>query len=154
MPSLQKINILIIDDDEDDYFITKDYLQNITGVSFHTDWCYKYTDALTIIKKGLHDVYLVDYRLGIKTGIDLIKEALSANIYKPFILLTGQGDISIDTEAMKMGAFDYLVKADLTTEKLERSIRYSIDRARTLTELRTKEKNIEIFSINPVMPFL
>jgi PAS domain S-box-containing protein len=134
------INVLIIDDDEDDYFITSDYLKNIPGKNFVIDWCYNYRHALNEIKREKHDVYLVDYRLGIKTGIDLIKEAKQLESDSPFILLTGKGDINIDEEAMKLGAFDYLVKADLSSEKLERSIRYSINRARMLNELRTQEK--------------
>lgn len=134
------IKVLIIDDDEDDYFITSDYLKNIPGKNFVIDWCYNYTNALDEIKREKHDVYLVDYRLGIKTGIDLIKEAIQLESETPFILLTGKGDISIDQEAMKLGAFDYLVKGELSSEKLERSIRYSIDRARTLNELKAKEK--------------
>lgn len=137
---MQNINVLIIDDDEDDYFITSDYLKNIPGKNFIIDWCYNYKNALDEIKKEKHDVYLVDYRLGAKTGIDLIKEAMALNADAPFILLTGKGDINIDQEAMALGAFDYLVKAELNSEKLERSIRYSIDRARTLNELSAKEK--------------
>jgi PAS domain S-box-containing protein len=137
---MQNINVLIIDDDEDDYFITSDYLKNIPGKSFIIDWCYNYKNALDEIKKEKHDVYLVDYRLGAKTGIDLIKEALTLNADAPFILLTGKGDINIDEEAMKLGAFDYLVKSELNSEKLERSIRYSIDRAKTLNEIKAKEK--------------
>lgn len=137
---MQNINVLIIDDDEDDYFITSDYLKNIPGKNFIIDWCYNYKNALDEIKKEKHDVYLVDYRLGVKTGIDLIKEAISLNADAPFILLTGKGDIHIDEEAMALGAFDYLIKAELNSEKLERSIRYSIDRARTLNELKAKEK--------------
>ena len=134
------INVLIIDDDEDDYFITSDYLKNITGKNFVIDWCYNYSNALDEIKRGKHDVFLVDYRLGLKTGIDLIKEAIKLETDVPFILLTGKGDINIDEEAMKLGAFDYLVKGELNSEKLERSIRYSIDRAKTLNELKAKEK--------------
>ncbi len=137
---MTNINLLIIDDDEDDYFITSDYLKNIPGKNFVIDWCYNYKNALDEIKKEKHDVYLVDYRLGAKTGIDLIKEAVMLNADAPFILLTGKGDIHIDEEAMKLGAFDYLIKSELNSEKLERSIRYSIDRARTLNELRSKEK--------------
>jgi PAS domain S-box-containing protein len=138
--SIPVIRILIIDDDEDDYFITSEYLSNIEGKSFVVDWCYKYNDALKNIKTDMHDVYLIDYRLGAKTGIDLIKEAIALKSDKPFILLTGKGDINIDVEAMKLGAFDYLIKAELSSEKLERSIRYSIDRSETLREIRTKEK--------------
>lgn len=137
---MSKINLLIIDDDEDDYFITSDYLKNIPGKNFVIDWCYNYKNALDEIKKEKHDIYLVDYRLGAKTGIDLIKDTATLNAGAPFILLTGKGDIHIDEEAMQLGAFDYLIKAELNTEKLERSIRYSIDRAKTLKELKAKEK--------------
>lgn len=137
---ISNINVLIIDDDEDDYFITSDYLKNIPGRNFVIDWCYNYKNALDEIKKEKHDIYLVDYRLGAKTGIDLIKEAITLNAGAPFILLTGKGDINIDEEAMKLGAFDYLIKAELSSEKLERSIRYSIDRAKTLNEIKAKEK--------------
>jgi PAS domain S-box-containing protein len=134
------INVLIIDDDEDDYFITSDYLKNIPGKNFVIDWCYNYKHALDEIKREKHNVYLVDYRLGVKTGIDLIKEAKQLESDAPFILLTGKGDLHIDEEAMKFGAFDYLIKSELSSEKLERSIRYSINAARMLNELRTQEK--------------
>jgi PAS domain S-box-containing protein len=59
---------------------------------------------------------------------------------EPIILLTSKGDFRIDVEAMKQGAFDYLLKADLNSEKLERSIRYAIDRAATLRALKANEK--------------
>ncbi len=140
MHDVNPIRVLIIDDDEDDYFITSEYLKNIPSKSFLIKWCYKYNDALKLITATDYDIFLVDYRLGAKTGIDLIKEARANEQNKPFILLTGKGDIRIDEEAMKLGAFDYLIKADLTSEKLERAIRYSLDRAATLNELRAKEK--------------
>ncbi len=140
MTTNTNINVLIIDDDEDDYFITSDYLKNITGKSFIIDWCFNYSNALDEIKRQKHDVYLVDYRLGVKTGIDLIKEAVKLDANAPFILLTGKGDKHIDEEAMKLGAFDYLIKGELSSEKLERSVRYSIDRAKTLNEIRAQEK--------------
>ena len=140
MPFSKKTRVLIIDDDEDDYFITSEYLKSIPGKTFIIDWCYKYSEALKVIEQAQYDVYLVDYRLGAKTGIDLIKEALAFKTEKPFILLTGKGDLEIDVEAMKLGAFDYIIKSDLSSEKLERSIRYSLDRATTLKEVRTKEK--------------
>lgn len=134
------VRILIIDDDEDDYFITSDYLNNIPGKSFIIDWCYTYADAIGHIKNARHDIYLVDYRLGVKTGIDVIKEAVALQCDEPIILLTSKGDFRIDVEAMKQGAFDYLLKADLNSEKLERSIRYAIDRAASLKALKANEK--------------
>ena len=136
----KQVRILIIDDDEDDYFITSDYLKNIPGTNFSIDWCYTYADAIGHLKNAQHDIYLVDYRLGVKTGIDVIKEAVALQCDEPIILLTSKGDFRIDVEAMKQGAFDYLLKSDLNSEKLERSIRYAIDRAATLRALKANEK--------------
>ena len=57
----------------------------------------------------------------------------------PIVLLTGKGNKAIDIKAMQSGATDYLVKSDLNAEKLERCIRYSLDRAESLRELKARE---------------
>ncbi|WP_315822229.1 two-component system sensor histidine kinase NtrB [Paraflavitalea speifideaquila] len=55
------------------------------------------------------------------------------------ILLTGKGNHAVDIEAMRVGAADYLIKTDLTTEKMERCIRYTMEKARSLKALRDNE---------------
>jgi len=135
------IRILIVDDDEEDFFITSEYIRNIKGRHFVIDWCYKYKEALDSIFQQKYDIYFIDYYLGPKTGLELMKEALQTNnCTQPLILLTGMGNHQIDMEAMAAGAYDYLVKLELNTEKLERCIRYSLDRASALKVLRTNER--------------
>src|SRR6187431_3155503 len=121
------LNILIIDDDEDDFFITSEYIKSINnGYSFNIEWCAAYSDALNKICSSRHDIYFVDFRLGAKNGLDLIKDALENKCEEPMILLTGKGSNEIDIMAMQVGAVDYLIKSELTTEKLERCIRYAL----------------------------
>lgn len=134
------LNILIIDDDEDDYFITSEYIRSIPGNRYVIDWCYKYEDALKLTCDTKYDLFLVDYLLGAKTGLDLIKESISKNCEQPFILLTGKGNRKVDVEAMEAGAFDYLVKSEMDSEKLERCIRYTYERSRSLKSLRANER--------------
>ena len=134
------LRILIIDDDEDDFFITSEYIKSISGSSFTLEWCYEYNEALEFIKKGAYDLFFVDYFLGAKTGLDLIKEAVALKCEQPFILLTGIGNHKIDIEAMKAGAVDYLVKSEMDAEKLERCIRYSFQRAKSVKALRANER--------------
>jgi PAS domain S-box-containing protein len=134
------VRILIIDDDEDDFILTSGFLKAIEDRSLDIQWCYNYKTALQHIAAKAFDLYLVDYRLGAKTGIDLLKEAMTMNCEEPIILLTGKGNSKIDKQAMEMGAVDYLVKAELTTEKLERCIRYSLERAASTKALRSNEK--------------
>jgi PAS domain S-box-containing protein len=134
------VRILIIDDDEDDFILTKEYLEAIEDRDLDIQWCYNYKTALQQIGAKAADLYFVDYRLGAKTGIDLLKEAMDLNCEEPIILLTGKGNTNIDKQAMQMGAVDYLIKSELTTEKLERCIRYSLERAASTKALRTNEK--------------
>src|SRR5215471_6725262 len=122
------VRVLIVDDDEDDFFITSDLIRQIPDNNFKIDWCYNYDQALKSINAGGYDIYFVDYRLGIKTGIDLLKEACSNGCEEPIVLLTGKGNKIIDVEAMQIGATDYLIKSELSVEKLERCIRYSLER--------------------------
>ncbi len=136
----ERFRILIIDDDEEDFFITSEYIKNIEGQEFVLDWCYSYEEAFDIICSSKYDLYFVDYRLGAKTGLDLINDALKENCEDPIILLTGKGNKEIDIKAMEAGAVDYLVKTELNTEKLERCIRYALGRAHFIKALKANEQ--------------
>jgi len=134
------VKILIVDDDQDDFFITGEYIKHIPGSSYQVDWCPRYDDALQHMLARHYNLYLVDYRLGAKSGVDLLQDALNAHCEEPIILLTGKGNYEVDKQAMQLGAVDYLVKTELTIEKMERCIRYAIDRATTLKELKENER--------------
>jgi len=137
----RNIRILIVEDDEEDFFVTADIIKKIPGADkWRIDWCYQYQLALDHICEKKYDLYFIDYYLGNKTGLDLLKESVTQNCMEPIIMLTGKGNLSIDQESMTNGATDYLVKSELNAEKLERSIRYALEKARHLRELRTNEQ--------------
>ena len=133
------VRMLIIDDDEDDFFITSEYLKGIQEYKLQIDWSYKFSDAVERLQKRAYDIYFVDYRLGAKTGLDFLREAVRIGAEEPIVLLTGKGNKTVDVEAMQMGATDYLIKTELNTEKLERCIRYSLERTAYLKALRANE---------------
>jgi len=133
-------NILIIDDDEDDYILTKEYIEAIPGNQFHIQWGKNYTEGLKNLLLRKYDLYFVDYRLGAKSGVDFLKEALRNHCEDPIVLLTGKGNYNVDIQAMQYGAVDYLVKTELSVEKMERCIRYALERASTLKALRANER--------------
>jgi len=139
MPNQGKYRIAVIEDDEDDYLIIRDYISDIEGRSFIVDWFQDYNSAINAIKNKEYHLYFVDYFLGHKTGLDLLDAAAEMNCDEPIILLTGLGNKAIDIKAMERGATDYLVKNDLSAEKLERCIRYALERSKFLKELKTRE---------------
>lgn len=152
MTEASNIHVLLIDDDEDEFVIVSDLFSEI-GSGFSLEWVDNYDDARQdLLEKG-HDIYLIDYRLGPRNGLDLIREMKERDIIIPMILLTGQGDRKIDMEAMNLGASDYLVKTEVTSNALARSIRYALTNSRNLLEVRAKERKYRSLferSIDPI----
>ncbi|HRW50217.1 MAG TPA: response regulator [Caldilinea sp.] len=132
---MNTLRLLIIDDDEDDFLLTSDLLNQVAGQPVHATWAESYEAALAYIRRDDHDICLVDYRLGAHDGLELIKTAVALGCRAPMILMTGQGDHSIDLLAMQAGAVDYLVKGEVDAAMLERSLRYALERSHIMQAL-------------------
>lgn len=130
------LRILLIDDDEDEYILHRDLLDECSHGRYELDWIADYEEGLADLTAGKHDAYLIDYRLGGKTGLDLLRSMQEAGIDRAMIILTGQTDDEVDHLAMESGASDYLVKGETGAAELERAIRYAIERERILRRLR------------------
>jgi len=134
------VRILVVDDDDTDFFIIREYIKGIPNQKLLVDQCRHYDEALSLIRQKKYDLYFIDYRLGAQTGLDLLRNALFQGCEEPLILLTGKGNSAIDHEAMELGAADYLLKSEISSENLDRSIRYALSRAAVLNALRTSER--------------
>jgi diguanylate cyclase (GGDEF)-like protein/PAS domain S-box-containing protein len=137
------IRVLLVDDDEDDYVMTRELLSEAGSRAFQLDWVVSYEEAIEAIDRREHAVYLLDYRLGERNGLDILRRARGKSPQSPMILLTGQGDELVDIEAMKEGAADYLVKGQLTSDLLSRSIRYAMERSKASQSLRESEERYQ-----------
>lgn len=137
----ERVRILLVDDDEEEYFILKELVSgHTTGRTLHNydlDWVSSYEEAVRAFSDCQYDLYLVDYHLGGRSGLDLLREHAARECSSPVIMLTGQGNYAIDLSAMQLGAADYLEKKQLTLPLLERSIRYAI-------EQKQAEKHLEV----------
>ena len=146
--------VLLVDDDEEDYIVTQDLLSEAEQSRFKLAWVSSYQSGLAEIAKDRHHAYLLDYRLGQESGLELLREAIGLGCRKPLILLTGVGDYIIDQTAMDLGAADYLVKGHtLNAPLLERSIHHAIERKRAesqqlqiLAELAAANQELKDFA--------
>lgn len=134
------LHILLIDDDRAQYDLIHDFLTFGLRRPFQLDWMPTYEAETAPPLPDHYDIFLVDLNLGQQSGLDIIAAETARGQNKPMILLTGQGSRSIDEQAMKAGAADYLDKGDLKPATLERAIRYALDRSRTLRDLRESEE--------------
>jgi len=140
----QPINILLVDDDEDDYIITRNMLSESRSLDFNVDWVQNYHSAQKALATNGYDVYLLDYHLGVNNGIDLLREAIQNGCKKPLIMLTGKGNSEVDSQALRAGAADFLNKGNIDTALLERSIRYSIEQKRVERALEAETERLAV----------
>jgi diguanylate cyclase (GGDEF)-like protein/PAS domain S-box-containing protein len=142
--SVGRLKILLVDDDEDDFVLTRGILREVYRDQFDLTWMPDFESARQALLYESFEVCLLDYQLGERTGLDLLREMIAGGCRTPIILLTGNDDRDIDVEVMKAGAADYLVKGQFDGRLLERSIRYAIgyavERQRTLDALRLSEE--------------
>ncbi|HEY0133524.1 MAG TPA: ATP-binding protein [Nannocystis sp.] len=136
------IAVLLVEDDRDDYLLTSEFLEEIGADDYTLKWVETYEEGVEALMSGGAELCLLDYRLGARTGIELLREVSERGCTIPIVLLTGQSERSLDIEAMRAGAADYLVKGEFGARQLERSIRYAIERSRSLAALR--ELNAEL----------
>jgi PAS domain S-box-containing protein len=136
--------ILHIDDDEDDYILTRSMLNQAHGRTVQLDWAPSLEAGRMLLCTHQYDAVLVDYDLGTGTGVELIGEFVQRGYSAPLILFTGRGSYEIDVEAMRVGATIYIPKGEANPLSLERSIRYAIERKQAEEAQRLSEHKLRI----------
>jgi two-component system cell cycle sensor histidine kinase/response regulator CckA len=145
MFQLGTVRVLLVEDDEDDYIITRELFAEISGQRFTLEWVKTFEAGLAAMIRNEHDVVLLDYRLGARNGVELLREAIAQGCQAPIILLTGSSQHLVDLEAMRAGADDYLVKAELQARTLERSVRYAVQRKRAAAQAAFEQARLAAF---------
>ncbi len=147
------LSILLIDDDREDYLLTREMLADIPGPGVRLDHAATYEEGLAALRAGRHDAVLLDYRLGGRTGIDLLRDASGLERRPPVILLTGKGQRETALEALTLGASDYLEKAGLSAALLERVILYAMRQRRqeALLEEKVNARTVELARLNEAL---
>jgi len=128
--------ILLIDDDRLQYRLVQAHFKNFVGERYELEWAATYEDGMDKLLTGTHAACLLDYQLGERDGLQLIREAVARGCRTPIVFLTAETAERVDIAAMNAGALDYLVKGEITPRMIERSLRYALKLGETLEALR------------------
>ncbi len=139
--------ILMIDDDRMQFRLTQAHFQNFRGERFTLEWAATYEEGMTKLLEGSYSACLLDYQLGDRNGLELIKAAVAGGSRTPIVFLTAESSEKVDIEAMNAGALDYLVKGEITSRSLERSLRYALKLGDTLEALRRLATHDQLTSL-------
>src|SRR5271169_1681660 len=102
-----KSKILVIDDEESIRFAFDNFL---TAAGYEATTASNYDEALTIISKTDFDLIFADILLGNGSGIEILREIKLKNKICPVIIITGSPDVGSASEAVRLGAYDYIPK--------------------------------------------
>jgi PAS domain S-box-containing protein len=121
------IRVLVVDDDLAHSQMVVQFLRLTEAwADAGIDTATSYDQALKVLTTQTYDVAFFDYWLGSRDGLALLREVRQRGVMTPVIVLTSRGAEEVAVEAMKAGAADYLSKAHLSVEALERTIRYAL----------------------------
>jgi DNA-binding NtrC family response regulator len=118
-------------------------LAKAENIYFDTEHAGLMSSGVDLLGKKKFDVILSDLGLPDSIGIGTFKTFHSLYPDIPVIVLTGLDDENTALVAVQSGAQDYLVKGQIDTRQLTRSIRYAIERQKLVTELEKSRKEIK-----------
>src|SRR5208282_677393 len=102
-----KSKILVIDDEESIRFVFENFLSE---AGYEVTTAATYDAALTCVSEADFDLIFADIILGNRSGIDILRIIREKEIICPVIIITGVPDIESASEAVRLGAFDYIPK--------------------------------------------
>lgn len=136
----QTIRILLVEDNHDFARLVDLFLHKHKPEHFEIVWKENGTAALDeVINGSTFDVVLMDYFLPGQNGLETTRMLKERGIRTPVIFLTVNKDFDLAVEVMKLGVEDYLVKEEISTPVLPKTILNVIERQKLREELTTLE---------------
>ncbi|HEY4612109.1 MAG TPA: response regulator [Bacteroidota bacterium] len=141
------ILVLLVEDNADFSKLVRLYLGKFDEAKFEVIWRDNGREAIEEIEKNAKvDVVLMDYFLPGLNGLEVTQTLRKKNIDIPVVFLTVNKDMSIAVEVMKLGVQDYLVKEEIATPILPKTILKVVEKRkleRELAELEIRKKRLE-----------
>jgi two-component system response regulator HydG len=138
-----KARILIIDDEEGIRFTFKKFL---TAKGYEVSTAKDFDEAIECISGSDFDVIFADIILRGRTGIDILREIKNKKLNCPVIMITGYPNIETASEAIRLGAFDYIPKP-IQKDILFHAIDVALQHKAVIDEKEKYRSNLEaIFS--------
>ncbi|MBE0556081.1 MAG: response regulator, partial [Proteobacteria bacterium] len=141
------VTVLLIEDNEAFANLVKLYLARAEEAAFDVIWRGNGKDGIDVAAANpAIDVILMDYFLPLLNGLETTKQLRQKNIEIPIIFLTVNKDVDLAVEVMKAGVEDYLVKEEVTTPILPKTIMGVVEKRRfnqEMAELDIRKKRLE-----------
>ena len=140
-----KIDILVVDDDD----AHRGMLKTMLGSWGYTvDEATDGDEAVDRVREKAFDAVLTDVRMARMDGIHALKGILEYNPALPVVLMTAYSSVETAVEALRLGAYDYLVKP-LDFEALKHTLEKAIEHSRLSVENRELRRQLTDAATRP-----
>jgi len=126
--SEEKISILFLENNVSDRKTIQNYLENEDEYNYEVTTCKRFSEGIEILKKEQFDLIILDLELPDSEIETTLQNLTNFTTYAPTIVLTRMDDKDFALESLKKGAQDYLIKDEINSSMLTRSILYAIER--------------------------
>ena len=133
----EKIKVLLAEDNPSGSTFWRQILSGIQDANIQVIHIVRLSDIGKYIRENLPDVIILDLTLPDGKGIKVFLDVYHSAPTVPIVVITGAADQKLAIQAMQEGAQDCLVKSDIDSYLLSRSMRYAIGRQKHLKELRS-----------------
>ncbi|MBI5215904.1 MAG: response regulator [Ignavibacteriae bacterium] len=135
-----KTIILLVEDNKDFAKLLDVYLQRYEKDLFTIIWKENYTSALHEIETNPNlDVILMDYFLPGKNGLEITQELRERKVNLPIVFLTVNKDLDVALNVMKLGVAEYLIKDDISSPVLPKTLMNVIEKHKLEEQLAQQE---------------
>jgi signal transduction histidine kinase len=124
----KRISILLVEDNSGDKRLITEMLAEASNVTFDVKYADRLQAAMEYLGQNRVEVILLDLGLPDSQGLETLRKTYAQVSETPIVVLTGLNDEMIGTQAVNEGAQDYLIKGQVDTQLLRRTIRYAIER--------------------------
>jgi diguanylate cyclase (GGDEF)-like protein/PAS domain S-box-containing protein len=131
--------VLLIDSHADDQRLIREELAQVRGQPFALEIAATLAAALDRLRRPGINVILLELTLPDSIGLTTFLRLQPKCGDVPIVLLVGMNDEELGTEAVERGALDYLVKQQVVSNLLEKTLRYATERTHTMLALRASE---------------
>lgn len=143
----QKIKVLLVEDSQmAAKLISLQLKEGMPADSYELILTDSLMKAFEVLKKVKIDITLLDLGLPESQGLDTFKIFFAEYPYLPVIVLTGNEDKTLALKAVREGAQDYLVKGEVFSSLLARSIFYALERGRLQYEKMLNQEKLKKYS--------
>jgi len=139
--------VLVIEDNPGDFALVQEFLlEQLAAPWVLRAASYKEAKAMLEANETSYDVILLDLSLPDQTGVPLIQNIVRLSAESPVIVLTGYSDLSFGIKSLSLGISDYILKDELTSALLHKTMAYSRERKKISSEMERSEKQARNFA--------